>query len=291
MKRTSATPCVLAAVMAMTLACSTAAEAGGDRLLATWGVSQVESAGGGGLTPWALITGAGSADQIGGVAFATTWRSSGGYTLNVFGAGVGLFDTVEITAAHWRFGLSDTVPGQSLRMDVLGLKWRVFGDAVYDQDRWWPQVALGLQAKNNLDFALPQALGARQSSDVDVYASATKVWLAGLAGRNLLANLTLRATRANQFGLLGFGGDLNDKHQLFAEVSAAVLLRDDLALGAEWRNKPDNLSVFTEQAATDLFVAWFPSRHFSATLAWLDLGNIANKPNQRGWYLSAQFAL
>jgi hypothetical protein len=152
-------------------------------------------------------------------------------------------------------------------------------------------VAVGLQAKNNLDFALPQALGARHASDVDVYASATKVWLAGLAGRNLLANLTLRATRANQFGLLGFGGDLNDRHQLFAEASAAVLLRDDLAVGAEWRGKPDNLSVFAEQPAADLFVAWFPSRHFSATLAWLDLGNIADKPNQRGWYLSAQFAL
>jgi Protein of unknown function (DUF3034) len=35
-------------------------------------------------------------------------------------------------------------------------------------------------------------------------------------------------------------------------------------------------------------VAWFPSRHLSATLAWVDLGNVANKPSQRGWYLSLQ---
>jgi len=41
----------------------------GDRLLATGGVSQIEGAGGGGLTPWALITGYGTDAQIGGTAF------------------------------------------------------------------------------------------------------------------------------------------------------------------------------------------------------------------------------
>ena len=66
---------------------------------------------------------------------------------------------------------------------------------------------------------------------------------------------------------------------------------DDVALGAEWREKPDHLSAFREQAAHDVFVAWYPSRHFSATLTWLNLGTVANKPSQRGWYLSVQAAL
>ncbi len=260
----------------------------GDRLLATSGVSQVEGAGGGGLTPWALITGGGSRDQVGASAFATHWRSQGGYTLRAAGAAVGLFDTVELSAARWRFGLSDTVPGESIDMDMIGAKWRIWGDAVYDQDHWWPQVAVGAQYKRNHDMAVPTALGARRGADTDLYVAVTKVWLGGLAGRNLLANLTLRATRANQFGLLGFGGDQGDSRRLKAEGSLAVLLRDDLALGVEWRDKPDNLSVFREQSAADLFVAWFPSRHLSATLAWVNLGNVANKASQRGWYLSLQ---
>ena len=253
-----------------------------------WGVPQVEGAAGGGLVRWALIAGSGSRDQIGVTAAATAWRSQGGYTLRTAGAAVGFYDTVELSVARWRFGLSDTVPGQAIDMDVIGAKWRVFGDAVYDQDRWWPQIALGFQYKHNLDFTVPQALGAERAEDVDFYASATKVWLGGVAGRNVLGNLTLRATRANQFGLLGFGGDLRSSRSLHAEASLAVLLRDDLALGAEWRGKPDNLSAFDEQSAADAFIAWFPSPHFSATLAWVDLGNIANKPNQHGWYLSLQ---
>ena len=101
----------------------------------------------------------------------------------------------------------------------------------------------------------------------------------------------MRATRANQFGLLGFGADRGDARRIEPEASLAVLLRDDVALGAEWREKPDRLSAFREQAAHDVFVAWTPSRHLSATLAWLNLGSIAGKPSQRGWYLSVQAAL
>lgn len=262
----------------------------GDRLLGTWGVSQVEGAAGGGLTPWALVAGSGSRNQVGATAHAMAWHSQGGFSLRSAGAAVGFYDAVELSAAQWRFGLSDTVPGESITMDVIGAKWRVWGDAVHDQDAWWPQVAVGAQHKRNHDMAVPTALGARHANDTDLYVSATKLWLGGLAGRNVLANATLRASRANQFGLLGFGGDQGDSRQLKAEVSTAVLLRDDLAVGLEWRDKPDNLGVFREQPASDLFVAWFPSRHLSATLAWVDLGNITNKPSQRGWYLSVQAA-
>ena len=266
------------------------ARAGGERLLGTWGVTQVEGAGGGGLTPWALVAGSGSRNQWGATASVAVWRSQGGFTLRSAGVAIGVHDRVELSAARWRFGLSDTVPGQHIDMDVLGVKWRVLGDAVYDQDLWWPQIALGAQVKQNRDFAVPTALGARRDRDVDLYAAATKVWLGGVAGANALANLTLRATRANQFGLLGFGGDRNDRHRIKAEVSLALLPRDDLALGIEWRAKPDNLSAFGEGSASDLFVAWFPNRHLSVTLAWVNLGRIADKAGQQGAYGSAQIA-
>ena len=263
----------------------------GERLSGTWGVSQIEGAGGGGLVPWALITGSGSRDAVGVIAFATRTRTRGGFGLNVVGAAVGLYDSVEVSLAQWRFGLSDTVPGQSLKLNVAGLKWRVFGDAVSDQDKPWPQIAIGVQFKHNPEFAIPAALGAAHARDSDFYVAATKVWLAGLAGHNTLANLTLRSSRANQFGLLGFGGPLSDRRSWRAELSLAVMLRDDLALGGEWRDKPNNLASFREDRAADLFAAWFVNRHLSLTLAWVDLGNIANKPGQRGAYLSVQGAL
>ncbi len=278
------------AVACVVLNLTTSAWAG-DRILATSGVSQVEGAAGGGLVPWAVVGGLGSSNQMGASAYATHIRTQGGYNLNIQGAAVGVNDTVEVSMARWSFKFSDTVPGETARMNVLGAKWRITGNALYDQDTWWPQISVGLQYKVNEDFGVvPQLLGALRNADSDFYISATKVWLGAVWGRNLLVNATLRATRANQFGLLGFGGDRSDSHSLMPEVSMAVLLRDDLAVGAEFRVKPDKLSAFREENACDAFVAWFPTRHVSLTAAWLELGNIANKPGQRSLYLSAQVA-
>jgi hypothetical protein len=52
--------------------------------------------------------------------------------------------------------------------------------------------------------------------------------------------------------------------------------------------KPDNLSVFAEDDFWDAFVAFMPFKNVSLTLAHADLGNIADKANQRGWYASLQ---
>lgn len=263
----------------------------GDRLIATGGVSQIEGAAGGGLNPWAVIAGYGTREQVGASAFHTRLRTRGGFQLESSGIAVGLWNRVELSAATQRFGLSDTVPGQSIDLDVIGAKVRLFGDAVYDQDRWWPQVSVGLSWKHNRDFGLvPTLLGAQRKSDIEAYVAATKVYLGLAGGYNLLTNVTLQATRANQFGLLGFGGDKSDDYRLMPAASVAVLLRDNLALGIEYREKPDNLSAFREQAASDVFVAWFPYKNFSLTAAQVDLGNVADKPRQRAWYLSGQLS-
>ncbi|MDE2400719.1 MAG: DUF3034 family protein [Burkholderiales bacterium] len=265
----------------------------GDRLLATWGVTEVEGAGGGGLTPWATIAGSGSSNQVGGSAFVTHLRTNGGYELKIAGAAVGVHDRVELSMARWSLKLSDVVPGKSLEMNVVGAKVRVAGDAVYDQDRWMPQISVGAQYKSNDDASLVKtALGAMSSSDVDVYATATKLWLGAAGGYNVLGNLTLRLTRANQFGLIGFGGQGHDGRQLMWEGSLGTMLRDDLVVGAEYRSKPNNLeataAILKEDSAWDLFVAWFPTRTISVTAAWVKLGNIASKPDQAGLYLSGQ---
>lgn len=278
-----------AGVAAWALAMAATPAAAGDRLLGTWGVSQVEGAAGGGLTPWAVIAGPGSSDQTGASAYATGIRTRGGFDLQILGAAVGVNDRVEVSFSRWSFRFSDTVPGESARLDVLGAKVRLAGDAVYDADRWMPQLSLGLNYKRNADYALvPRLLKARRADDVEAYLSATKLWLGAAAGYNLLTSATLRATRANQFGILGFGGDANDRYRLMPELSLGVMLRDDLVVGAEWRAKPDNLRTYREQAAHDVFVAWFPARQLSLTAAWVNLGNIADKPDQQGWYLSGQ---
>ena len=263
------------------------ARAGGDRLLATGGVMQIEGSAGGGLVPWALIAGLGTDAQIGGSGYCTQAHLQK-FSLRSCGVAVGLHDRLEVSYARQAFDLGEIIPGQSIDVDVFGAKVRLFGDAVFDQDRWVPQVSAGVQYKKNRDFDfVPALLGARDAADSDFYVAATKVWLAGPFSRTWLANATLRASRANQFGILGFGGD-RDSRRVVPEISTAVFVTDALVAGAEFRDKPDNLRSFREQDAWDLFVAWFPDKHVSVTAAFADLGRIAMMPRQQGWYLSLQ---
>lgn len=261
----------------------------GDRLLATGGVGQMEGAAGGGLTPWALISGYGTDTQIGGSVYYTQAKTNGGFELDSGGVSIGINNRFELSLSQQKFGFSNTVPGESARLNTLGAKVRLFGDAVYDQDKWLPQVAVGVQVKHNEDYGVvPKTLGAKHATGYDFYLSATKLYLGAVLGRNLLLNGTLQATKANQFGLLGFGGDRNNHYQLQPAGSVALMLTDNLILGAEYRAKPDNLNVYKEDDAKDVFLAWFPVKNFSVTAAYLDLGNIANKDNQTAWYLSGQ---
>jgi hypothetical protein len=271
-------------------ACAAFGAQAGDRLLATGGAHMIEGAAGGGVVPWAFIAGYGTNRQVGGSAFFTRVETDD-FELDSGGIAVGIFDRVELSFARQKFDAGSVIPGLELKTDTLGAKVRVYGDAVYDQDSPWPQVALGVLHKKNKDMTVPSLIGARDDSGTDIYVAATKVWLAGVAGRNALATFVLRGTKANQFGLLGFGGDKKDGYSVQPEVSAAVLLTDTLALGAEYRWKPDNLSAFKEEDASDVFLAWFPHRHVAFTAAYAQLGTIAGKDKQKGWYLSLQLTM
>jgi len=182
----------------------------GDRLAWTGAITQVEGSAGGGLSPWALIAGLGTSDQIGGSAHLSDVSTSD-FELRSAGLAAGIHDRVEVSFTRQRFDAGSVIPGLTLGQDVLGLKLRLAGEAVFAPDHWWPQLAVGAQIKRTLDFdVIPKAIGAHHGQDVELYLAATKVYFAAIAGRNAIVNLTLRRTRANQFGLLGFGGDQRD---------------------------------------------------------------------------------
>ena len=264
------------------------------KLTATGGVSQLEGAGGGGLTPWALITGYGTVDSYGANAHYTDVRTQD-YGLKTFGVAVGIFDRVELSFANQEFtGSLAPLAGLDIKQDIVGVKVRVAGDAVYDQFGWMPQIALGLQYKRNkgvgglgaLGVTKVTQLGAKYDHGIDYYASATKLYLA----QSLLVNGTLRLSKANQMGILGFGGDIHDRYEPLLEGSVGYLVNRKLVVGAEYRMKPNNLKADNEKAYKDLFVAWFPTKNFSVTAAYADLGDITvfNPTKQHGWYLSLQ---
>jgi hypothetical protein len=299
----------LAALTTMTLVLCSPAHAETGKLLLTGGVSTVEGTAGGGLTPWAVIGTQATDGQTGISAFASHANTQD-YRLNIAGAAVAFNNRVELSVARQDFdtGITGTLlglPGLHLRQNIVGAKLRLAGDAVLNSDTWMPQVAVGVQAKqlesSGLDSTL-DALGAKRRG-TDFYLSATKLFLA----QGIVVNGTLRATKANQNGLLGFGatlGGADNGYEVQPEISVAYLIRRDLAVGFEYRGMPNKLQRAGQAAGLgdglrsdnwkDLFIAWAPSKNVSLTAAYVDLGRIVpattGNKRQSGVYVSAQIA-
>ena len=280
---------VALALLTITQPASAGDRRAGGKLLLTNGVTSVEGAAGGGLATWAVIAGNETRDGIGGKASATVVALPD-FDLTSFGAAIGVNDRLELSYTRQRFdtraagtalGLGR---GFTFGQDVFGAKLRVIGDAVWDQDSWLPQIAIGVQHKRANRGVVIRAVGGRHDRGTDFYVAATKVVLS----RSLVLNATLRATKANQFGLLGFGGDRHDRYRPQVEGSAGVMLSPRLAVGVEGRSKPSNLRFAREQKALDAFAAWAVARNVSLTAAYVDLGDIATVRRQRGAFLSVQ---
>lgn len=260
----------------------------GGKLLLTNAVSSVEGAAGGGLASWAVIAGNETRDGY-GFSGHLTYVPLADYTLTSSGGAIGIRDRLELSYAHERFdtravgtalGLGH---GFTFGENVFGAKLRITGDAVYSPGLM-PQISVGVQYKQANRGAVIAAIGGKHDKGTDFYVSATKV----LLGQSLVVDATLRLTKANQFGLLGFGGDRCDRYKPQFEGSAGLLLTRRLLLGAEVRTKPDNLGFASEDAAFDGFLAYAVARNLTLTAAYLDLGSIATVKGQRGAFLSLQ---
>jgi len=261
----------------------------GGKLLLTGGVTSVEGAAGGGLATWAVIAGDETEAGVGGSAHAT-YVALPDFDLTSFGGAVGFRNRIELSYTHQSFDTRDAGgalglgKGFTFKQDVFGAKVRLVGDAVYDQDRMLPQISVGVQHKRANQGAIIAAVGGKESRGTDFYVAATKVILS----KSMVVNGTVRFTKANQLGLLGFGGDRNDKYKPQFEGSAGVLLSRRILVGAEYRTKTDNLGFAQEDDAYDLFAAWAVARHVRLTAAYVDLGDIATVKRQRGAFLSIQ---
>lgn len=265
----------------------------GSRLWATGGVTSIDGSAGGGLSPWAMLGGYASDEEWGGT-LTLSRAETDDYTLSVVGAGVTWKNRIEVTLARQTLDLDSLVfalkdgfglEEDELVQDVFGVKVRLAGDVLYSP---WGQWSAGLQHKRNREFTVPDAIGAEDDSGTDFYVGGSKLFFAAVLDRNLLVNGTIRGTKANQGGLLGFGGDRNDSYEAMFEGSIGLFVTRQWLVGTEYRQKPDNLGFATEDDWWDLYLAWVPDRRLSVTAALVNLGDIATLENQRGAYLSLQ---
>ncbi|MBX6421936.1 MAG: DUF3034 family protein [Nevskia sp.] len=206
-------------------------------------------------------------------------------------------------------------------MNVVGLKIRVFGDAIYNSDNLIPQVAIGGFYKWNANKELLHTLGASKRKDFEAYISATKIFFP----ISTLISATGRYTSANQTGLVGFGGPDGNKRTFRGEFSVAYLLNKQTALGAEYAMHSNNLhditlgdtnvtgllnlvaaipvvkqvagSTVSNLAGTlsqhendwkDIFFAYAPNKNLTFVFAYAMLGQIVLAPHNNGVYMSVQ---
>ena len=264
----------------------------GGKLVLTDGISTIEGSAGGGIATWAVIAGAETRDGIGG-SLHVSYVALPDFDLTGFGGAIGIKNRIELSYAHQSFDTRSAGAtlglgrGFTFNQDIFGAKVRLLGDAVYDQDRVLPQIAVGVQYKIADRSAVIRAVGGRQSRGMDLYVAATKVVLS----KSMVVGATVRLTKANQFGLLGFGGNRESRYRPQFETSLGFLLSSKLVIGGEYRTKPDNLGFAREQDAYDGFVAWSATRYVTLTAAYTDLGEIATVRRQRGVFLSIKGGL
>jgi hypothetical protein len=264
-------------------------------------VTQVEGQAGGGIVPWGLLSG-------GKPTVSATWVDTGDYTLSSVALQGSIAKWVELSYAKITFDTGrhpkhDGLTGTSLNqhgewllgkvdVDVLGAKVKVL-----DMNDTMPAVAVGLQfKKTNVTDTFLNAMGA-DDTGVDVYVAATKVMPIGK--RKLLLNGTLRATKGNQIGILGFGSKWEDGYSATLETSIGAFLNDKTVVGVEYRMKPDNIDPLREDDWGDLFFAYFPTPNMAIVAAAAIFGDIAGAEHmnvggnnfgldQRGLYLQVQ---
>ncbi len=210
-------------------------------------VTEIEGSGGGGIVPWTLLSGDALGSNFGAVA-SYTFVNTGSFTLHSVGAAASIMHRIEISAANWYLGLPGFATNYPLDTDnipanVLGIKVKLLG-----MTSTWPQIAIGLQYKNNNDKALVESLGAQHSSGTDGYVAVTKVFPVG--GMNLLLDGTLREPKANWMGLLGFGGPGSDSYKTKFEGSAGRFLNPQTLAGG---------AVQEDRHIEDAFIVYLPN--------------------------------
>jgi len=242
----------------------------------------MEGSGGGGMVPWATLSGYDTRDEQSATSFFS-YVQVDDFSMKAYGAAFSLYDRIELSLAHQVFNARET--DLELSQNILGAKVKLLGDLIYSSV---PQVSIGAQYKSSHHNDILETIGSKHNKGLDLYLAATKAWLDGPFHRNMVFNLSLRLTKANQLGLQGFGGDKNNNYRSTLETSVGFFLNRHWVVGAEYRQKPDNLSSIKEDDWYNIFLVYVPTKDIAITTAFVDLGRLGGLSRQMGAYISIQ---
>ncbi|MFV1975731.1 MAG: DUF3034 family protein [Candidatus Scalindua sp.] len=155
---------------------------------------------------------------------------------------------------------------------------------------WMPALTLGLHYKKNedtdvIDRRLGGAfsdIGIKDNDGVDVTLFASKM-IKSLP-RPLMLNVGVRSTEAAQMGLLGF----TEKRETVFEGNFGILALDNLVIGGEYRQKPDEYDeipglIAEEENWWDGYITYIANDHLTMSVAYIHFGDLLNHDDSSAW--------
>ena len=307
----------------------------GQSALANIPLLNIEGEGGGAIVPWAYVSNA-SKDGGVGMPAASIWTwVSDSYTINFWPVAVSIGDRLELGFAYQNLDISTLK--SDLRSDssaALTAANRL--DAKLDnlqmitahakfqflkETESLPAMAISVSYKKALDIdelddnltasarktaaGLPKVLkwmGVDDDSGFEVNLMATKLWKTKIP---LLTSVNLRYTQANQLGFLGFSDDWS----LNPEFTLAILPEPNVAVGVEYRHKPNKLRSlnqyldanagatfsalndysFEEDDFIDFFVAYLPTPNLTIAAGVANIGNVVHRDTKAIWAFNVNY--
>jgi hypothetical protein len=161
---------------------------------------------------------------------------------------------------------------------------------------WLPAVTAGVHYKLNttvldIDQELGGALrgiGIADDAGFDYTLYASKMFTA--PPRPVLLNAGVRSTQAAHIGLFGF----TDVRDFVFEGNAVVLVTDRLAMGAEYRQKPDAYDeipglIGNEDDWWSLVFGYVANDHLTVSGGYFNLGQVLNRDENAAFALKAKY--
>ena len=155
---------------------------------------------------------------------------------------------------------------------------------------WMPALTLGLHYKKNedtdvIDRRLGGAfsdIGIKDNDGVDVTLFASKM-IKSLP-RPLMINAGVRSTEAAQMGLLGF----TEERETVFEGNFGILALDNLVIGGEYRQKPDEYDkiprlIAEEDDWWDGYITYITNDHLTMSVAYIHFGDLLNHEANSAW--------
>lgn len=162
---------------------------------------------------------------------------------------------------------------------------------------WMPALTFGLHYKQNqsikdLNRDVGKALKMldfQDSETIEASLTATKAF-ADVLPRPFFVSATARRTDAAQLGWLGFTDDFG----IVYEGNVAVLLLDNLIVGAEYRQKRKQLDelgglIQQEDDWWSIAASYIVNSNLNVTLAFADVGDVINHTDPNLWWLQVKF--